>query len=239
MMDRKAFYTLSYGLYVVSALDKDGRKVGCVANTFEQVASTPPMVCVALNKENVTTQAILDTKEYTVSVLSTDADMELIGRFGFNSSYSIDKFDGVAFELSEDGVPYLLDRTVASFTVKVDQSLDVATHILFVGEVVASKVLSDATPLTYDYYHNVIKGKTPPKAASYQADDASAPADHAADGASTDASSDAAPIGGATKTAWRCTLCGYIVEMEELPDDFTCPICGAGKEFFEKIEIPA
>ena len=48
---------------------------------------------------------------------------------------------------------------------------------------------------------------------------------------------------------WVCMICGYIYDpeggddeggippgtpFEELPDDWTCPICGAGKEDFEK-----
>lgn len=40
----------------------------------------------------------------------------------------------------------------------------------------------------------------------------------------------------AATTKWRCKLCGYEVEMDELPDDYTCPICGAGPEEFEKVE---
>ncbi len=31
---------------------------------------------------------------------------------------------------------------------------------------------------------------------------------------------------------WRCQVCGYICARGEAPD--TCPICGAGKERFEK-----
>lgn len=49
------------------------------------------------------------------------------------------------------------------------------------------------------------------------------------------------------KTTWRCKLCGYIyneakgdpgigialgTKFEDLPDDWTCPVCGAGKEEF-------
>ena len=34
---------------------------------------------------------------------------------------------------------------------------------------------------------------------------------------------------------WVCTICGYVHEEEELPDDFVCPLCKHGKEFFEKI----
>lgn len=38
------------------------------------------------------------------------------------------------------------------------------------------------------------------------------------------------------KVAWVCTLCGYVYFGETLPDDYICPRCGAGKEFFEKKE---
>ena len=36
---------------------------------------------------------------------------------------------------------------------------------------------------------------------------------------------------------FKCLLCGHIVETEaeELPDDFVCPLCGAGKDQFEKV----
>lgn len=35
---------------------------------------------------------------------------------------------------------------------------------------------------------------------------------------------------------WRCTICGYIYEGEELPEDYVCPLCKHGPEVFEKIE---
>lgn len=36
---------------------------------------------------------------------------------------------------------------------------------------------------------------------------------------------------------YRCTVCGYEHEFEgEMPDDFICPMCGVGKDKFEKIE---
>lgn len=36
------------------------------------------------------------------------------------------------------------------------------------------------------------------------------------------------------KTAWVCTVCGYIYYGEEVPDDYTCPICGVDKSLFKK-----
>ena len=36
------------------------------------------------------------------------------------------------------------------------------------------------------------------------------------------------------KTAWICSICGYIYYGDEIPEDFQCPTCGVGKEFFDK-----
>lgn len=36
------------------------------------------------------------------------------------------------------------------------------------------------------------------------------------------------------KTAWICTMCGYVYYGDELPDDFKCPLCGASREAFER-----
>lgn len=42
---------------------------------------------------------------------------------------------------------------------------------------------------------------------------------------------------------YKCETCGYIydddnesVKFEDLPDDWTGPLCGAGKDMFKKIE---
>ena len=38
------------------------------------------------------------------------------------------------------------------------------------------------------------------------------------------------------KKGWVCTICGYVYEGEELPDDFVCPLCKHGASDFEPIE---
>ena len=37
-------------------------------------------------------------------------------------------------------------------------------------------------------------------------------------------------------TGWRCRICGYVYEGEELPPDFICPLCKHGASDFEKID---
>lgn len=36
------------------------------------------------------------------------------------------------------------------------------------------------------------------------------------------------------RTAWVCTACGYVYYGETVPDDYKCPLCGLGKEYFKK-----
>lgn len=35
---------------------------------------------------------------------------------------------------------------------------------------------------------------------------------------------------------WVCTVCGFEIEVDELPDDYVCPVCGVGKDMFELVE---
>ena len=42
---------------------------------------------------------------------------------------------------------------------------------------------------------------------------------------------------------YQCNLCGYVYDeeaegtkFEELPEDWTCPVCGAPKSEFKKID---
>lgn len=232
-MDRNAFRCINYGLYIVSSIDADGRYVGCIANTFQQIASEPPMVSVALNKDNHTTKCISASKKFCVSVLSESATMELVGRFGFQSSKDVDKFEETSFNLGDDGVPEVTQNTSAVFHVEVADEVDAGTHTLFIGKVSDAQIVSDERPMTYNYYHSVLRGKTPPKAASYNGGDTLSLNENGEDAPSGE---NAGSVG-SKRVGWRCSLCGYIVEMEELPDDFKCPICGAGRELFERIEL--
>lgn len=34
---------------------------------------------------------------------------------------------------------------------------------------------------------------------------------------------------------WVCTVCGYVYEGEELPEDFICPLCKHGVDAFKKL----
>ena len=83
-MNPKAMYKISYGLFVCTAA-QGNKKNGCIINTAMQVASEPNLISVAVNKDNLTHDMILDTGMCNVSVISQEADFELFKHFGFQT----------------------------------------------------------------------------------------------------------------------------------------------------------
>lgn len=47
-------------------------------------------------------------------------------------------------------------------------------------------------------------------------------------------SSAPAPKAEAAAKKWVCTICGYVYEGDKVPDDYKCPICGAGANAFKE-----
>lgn len=208
-MNKKAMYKLSYGLFVLTA--KEGEKDnGCIINTAIQAASAPNQLSICVNKANYTHDMIARTGAFAVSVISKSAAFDLFRHFGFQSGKDTDKFaDFSGCARGEGGLLYVTEGTNACIFVNVTKTEDLGSHTMFIGEITDMEVLSDEPSATYEYYMENIKPK--PEAAAVQA---------AAE---------------EKKTVWRCMICGYEYEGEELPEDFVCPVCKHPASDFEKI----
>ena len=165
-MDKSALHTFSYGLYVVSASAGPDR-AACLVNTGLQLTSNPMSMMVCVNKENVTADVIKRARAFTVTVVDETADMLYMGNFGFRTSANYDKFEKFDVKQSAVGSPYVEDHTCAVLACKLVNTVDVGTHYIFVGEIEDAQRTSDNAPMTYEYYHTTLKGKTPPKASAY------------------------------------------------------------------------
>ncbi len=208
-MNTKAMYKLSYGLYVCTAKMYQ-KQNGCIINTAVQAAGEPNIITISLSKADLTHDMIYETGACNISVISTDASFELFRHFGFQSGTDTDKFGAgfpsSSYGIAENGIPYITRGTNAWFSLSVKEKTDLGSHTLFICEPVSMAVLSDMPSCTYAYYQENIKPKPPARASG------------------TDG-----------KTVWRCTVCGYEFEGEELPDGFVCPVCKHGSTDFEKI----
>ncbi len=165
-MDKKALYKITYGLYIVAS--RQGDKVnGQIANSVFQVTSDPPRVAVALNRENLTHDMVMESGVFSVSVLGQNTPFKFIGLFGFRSGREVDKFSSVNYEVGQTGAPLVLDHTIAWMEFETERWLEVETHTIFIGILKGGKVLQEGPPLTYEYYHRVLKGKVPKTATTY------------------------------------------------------------------------
>jgi len=215
-MDITTLFKLQSGLYIICAKD-DNKFAGCVVNTVLQATAKPVTISVCVNKENYTNACIKKSKGFTVSILSEEVKESVIGAFGFYSSRDKDKFMDTPHSFSPGGIPYIKEGVSGFLQCKVIDFLDNHTHTIFIGEVEEAQNLSGEKPMTYDYYHKVIKGKAPKNASTYVEED----------GGSKSA-----------KGIYKCAMCGYEhpgtkEEFEKLPDDYTCPMCAAAKSMFE------
>ncbi len=235
-MNLEALYKIGYGMYIVSSKNNEGKFNGQIANTVFQVTAQPPQVAVCINKNNLTCEYIKESRVFVVSVLNRNTPLQFIGQFGFKSGRDINKFENVNYKIGDLGIPIILDNTVAYIEAKVVSETDVGTHILFVGEVVNAEVLTDEETMTYEYYHLVKKGKSPKTAPTYIEGEKVKKLENKKEG---------------KMKKYECKVCGYIYDpqkgdpengikpgtpFEQLPDDWVCPVCGAGKEEFEEIK---
>lgn len=205
-MNDKTMHKLSYGLFVLTAHD-DGKDNGCIINTAIQLTSNPQRISIAVNKANHTHDMIMNSKNFTVSIISEEASFDLFKRFGFQSGKDVDKFDGFTdCKRGYNNCNIITKGTNGYIAAWVDQTIDLGTHTLFLALVTDMEILSDVPSTTYTYYQNHIKPKPQPKKEN------------------------------TGKTIWRCTVCGYEYEGEELPADFICPICKHPASDFVKVE---
>ena len=154
-----ALHKLTYGLFVLSTKESD-KDNGCITNSALQVANDPTKIAVSVQKENLTREMIEKAGLFNVSVLTEDVPFETIRHFGMQSGRDVDKFENFsAVKRSHNGLYYVTENTNAMFSCEVEQTLDLGSHMMFIGKVTESKVLGDNTSCTYAHYHKAIKPK--------------------------------------------------------------------------------
>lgn len=156
-MDNSALFKIGYGLYVLTAREEN-KDNGCIVNTVMQVTSSPQVIILGLNKQNYTHDMIMKTKEFNVSVLTTDAKFPIFQRFGFQSGKNTEKFEQFdAVKRTNNGILYVTENTNAFMSGRVLETIDFGTHTLFKAEVVEAEILSAVETLTYNYYQSHVK----------------------------------------------------------------------------------
>jgi len=128
------------GVTVVASIGADGNSVGMTANSFTTVSTRPPTVLVSLTRGR-TWQAVKECGIYSVNVMPSDA-VAVCRHFG---GRPLAKHAPLLTDA--DGFP-ILPGAIAHFACQVVQSIEVADHTLFIGEVRWCRQ-QDGTPLAF------------------------------------------------------------------------------------------
>jgi rubredoxin/flavin reductase (DIM6/NTAB) family NADH-FMN oxidoreductase RutF len=229
-MNFEALNKISYGLYLITT-HYEGENYGFIGNAIMQVTSDPLQIIIASNKENFSTEKITQSQKVGIVVIGEHAKREFIAQFGYKSSKNINKFEGYKIQYSPLKMPIITENMCAWYDAEVITEFDAGTHILYLCKLQNGDFIDqNEPPLTYDYYRNVFKLKSPKTAPTYfdpKLKNGSAPKNE----------------------VYVCSVCGYEyhpslgdqehqiapgTSFEDLPDHWTCPLCDKEKSVFHK-----
>lgn len=216
-MDMSVLNKLSYGMYAIGTLDGT-RPAGCIVNTLIQVTSENPIIAVSMNKNNFTYEAVKKLGQFSVSILSEAVDRNVIAELGFVCGRDRDKFCGSKFTLDAVyGLPIVSEHACGYLFCEVIAMHDAETHCVIMGRLLDVMEGVQEAPMTYEYYHRVMKGKAPKNAPTYQ--EVKRMPERA------------------IEVRYVCEICGYVYEgdITKEPDSYRCPVCKQPKSCFKKM----
>jgi len=184
-----------------------GKESGCIINTAGQVTDTPNRISIAVNKANFTHDLVKESGTFNISILSEEASFDTFRRFGFQSGRDVDKFAGYGDCKRSANGLYYVTAGTNAY---ISGKVEQALDLGTHTLFIASVEDMETlsdVPSTTYTYYQTSIKPKPEKPKT------------------------------TGRTAWRCVVCGYIYEGEELPADFICPLCKHPASDFEKITL--
>ena len=184
---------------------ENGKDNGCIINTVMQVTSDPCMIAIAVNKLNYTNEMISRTRKFNISIIAEGAGFDLFKRFGFQSGRDKDKFADFFDTKRSPNGVLYITQNTNSY-----MSAYVQQEIDLGTHTlfIAQLVGAECLSDIPTVTYDFYQKNIKPKPQK---------------------------INLSEKNGWRCKICGYIYEGEDIPQDFICPWCKHGVADFEKI----
>jgi flavin reductase (DIM6/NTAB) family NADH-FMN oxidoreductase RutF len=133
--DKKtALRMIPYGLYVLTAEDKDGTVSAATVNWVTQTSFDPPYIVVGVKSDSGSHDLIKKTGHFALNVLGKEQGG---AAFAFFKPAKRDgnTIQGETFHSGSTGAP-ILDSVPAYVECKLVDTIEKADHSIFVGEVV-------------------------------------------------------------------------------------------------------
>ena len=140
---RRVLGHFATGVTIVTTCDGDARPSGLTVSAFASLSLDPPLVLVCVDHKSQTYPALRESGHFAVNVLTAGQEA-LSRRF---ASTQLDKFDGLAYRISELGLP-LLAAALAHLECVTLSTHVAGDHTIFVGRVERAGV-DAGEPLLY------------------------------------------------------------------------------------------
>ena len=131
---------------IVVTTSAEGERAGCLVGFHSQASIDPEHYCFWLSKANHTYRVALRSESFAVHFL-TDVDRESARHFGSLSGMETDKFAGLDFTVTEDGVPLLADLPNRLIVERITMLDDGSDHVCLTAGVLATEFGQSFTPL--------------------------------------------------------------------------------------------
>ena len=131
------------GVTVVTTKAADGSDQGMTVSAFCSVSLEPPLVLICIEKTASVHDALTHAPTFVVNILAAKQE-QVARRF---SIVDIDRFDGVGFSRTRNGIA-VLDDVLGVIECSKFALHDAGDHTVIVGEVEATRV-EIGTPLLY------------------------------------------------------------------------------------------
>lgn len=141
---KKGMQQLAASVTVIATKHKEAR-YGLTATAVSSVTNDPPTLLVCINKNASAHQVIQDSQQFSVNILGSEHE-EISNTFASTKKESEEKF-AVGNWDENNGIPVLKDA-LASFTCKVSETVNTATHTIFLG-VIEGIQIEEKLPLIY------------------------------------------------------------------------------------------
>lgn len=183
----------------------DGKDSGCIINTAGQVTSEPNRITIAVNKENFTHDLVKASGKFNLSILSKDVGFDTFKHFGFQSGRTVDKFNGYNACKRSENGLYYVTEGTNGY---ISATVEQTVDLGTHTLFIAHVDDMDILSSSPSINYDYYQSNIKPKPEKPASDN---------------------------KAQWHCTICGYIYEGDELPEDFICPICKHPASDFEKM----
>lgn len=137
---------VSSGLFIVTTRDDAGAPMGFLGSFVQQVALSPPTVCVAIGADREHLAQVRRQQRFGVSVLGED-DKGLMKPF-FKAPGEGSPFDDLEHGAAPGGAP-ILSGALSWLECRVTGEHDAGDHVVVFGVVEAGSLQGASEPLTH------------------------------------------------------------------------------------------